>query len=72
LPDSIIRWGQQFRKGSGNGRIDRVRGTLGSFAEANDPKGHYRDIRRRLLDVHDMRLSAMDRHGIELFKLDLA
>ncbi len=45
--------------------------TLGAFAEANDPDGQWRDIRRRLLDVHDMRLAAMDRHGIEMTILSL-
>ena len=45
--------------------------TLGAFAEANDAEGHWRDIRRRLLDVHDMRLTEMDRHGIEMTILSL-
>ncbi len=45
--------------------------TLGSFAEANDVDGNWRDVRRRLLDVHDMRLADMDRHGIEMTILSL-
>ncbi len=45
--------------------------TLGSFAAANDPDGQWRDIRRRLLDVHDLRLAEMDRHGIEMTILSL-
>ncbi len=45
--------------------------TLGPFAAANDADGNWRDLRRRLLDVHDMRLSEMDRHGIEMTILSL-
>ena len=45
--------------------------TLGPFAEANDPDGNWREVRRRLLDIHDMRLSEMDRHGIEMTILSL-
>ncbi len=45
--------------------------TLGAFAEARDPEGTWRDIRRQLLDVHDMRLAQMDRHGIEMTILSL-
>ena len=45
--------------------------TLGHFAKANDPDGNWRDVRRRLLDIHDMRLSEMDRHGVEMTILSL-
>lgn len=45
--------------------------TLGHFSEANDPDGNWRDVRRRLLDIHDMRLSDMDRHGVEMTILSL-
>ncbi len=45
--------------------------TLWPFAEANDPNGNWRDVRLRLLDIHDMRLAEMDRHGIEMTILSL-
>ncbi len=45
--------------------------TLGAFGAASDPQGRWRDTRRRLLDVHDLRLAEMDRHGIEMTILSL-
>jgi 2,3-dihydroxybenzoate decarboxylase len=45
--------------------------TLGAFGEASDPQGRWRETRRRLLDVHDLRLAEMDRHGIEMTILSL-
>lgn len=45
--------------------------TLGAFGEAADPEGRWRETRRRLLDVHDLRLAEMDRHGIEMTILSL-
>lgn len=35
------------------------------------PADHWEELRRRLLDVHDLRLAQMDRHGIEVMLLSL-
>jgi len=45
--------------------------TLAGFSEANDPDGNWRNVRQRLLDIHDMRLSEMDRNGVEMTILSL-
>lgn len=35
------------------------------------PADHWEELRRRLLDFHDLRLAQMDRHGIEVMLLSL-
>ncbi len=35
------------------------------------PADHWEELRRRLLDFHDLRLAQMDRHGIEMMLLSL-